>query len=92
MNTFKDIFAFCFIMLVLCLISLYLGSDNPIVIAFYVLGLGFFIFNLIVRKSLAFKNYFTSPLNLFTTKARYQKSYDIPKDLMFEKTIEVLRD
>lgn len=48
------------------------------------------IFNLIIRNSLSFKNYFTNQYNLFTTKVWHQKSYDIPKDLMFEKIIEVI--
>jgi len=92
MKTFKHILVAVLIMLISVLMTHYLKPDNPIMIVFLFLILGFFIFNLIIRKSLSFKNYFTSPYNLITTKVRYQKSYDIPKDLMFEKIIEVINN
>lgn len=53
---------------------------------------GFFIFNIVVRKSMSFKNYFISPKNAFTTKFWSEKEYDIPKDLLFEKIVEVIKD
>ena len=92
MKTFKHILVAVFIMLISVLMTHYLKPNNPIMIVFLFLISGFFIFNLIIRKSLSFKNYFTSPYNLITTKVRYQKSYDIPKDLMFEKIIEVINN
>jgi hypothetical protein len=63
----------------------YLNPNNPIMMTFLFLIIGFFIFNLIIRKSLSFKNHFTNKYNLFTTKIRSEKAYDIPKKLMFEK-------
>jgi len=51
---------------------------------------GFFIFNSIVRRSLRFKKYFTNPYNFLTSKFSFEKTFDIPKELMFEKVIEVL--
>jgi hypothetical protein len=60
--------------------------------AFVLLVVGFFIINLLIRKSLSFKDYFTSKYNLFTTKVWHRKSYDIPKELMFEKVIEVINN
>lgn len=92
MKTFKHILVAVFIMLISVLMTHYLKPNNPIMIVLLFLIIGFFIFNLIIRKSLSFKNYFTSPYNLITTKVRYQKSYDIPKDLMFEKIIEVINN
>ena len=92
MKTFKHILVAVLIMLISVLMTHYLKPNNPIMIVFLFLILGFFIFNLIIRKSLSFKNYFTSPYNLITTKVHYQKSYDIPKDLMFEKIIEVINN
>ena len=92
MKIFKHIFIAVLIMLITGLMAHYLNNDNPIWKGFLFLILGFLIFNLIIRKYLSFKNYFTSPNNLFTTKVHYQKSYDIPKDLMFEKIIEVIND
>ncbi len=90
MKTFKHILVAVLIMLISGLMTYYLKPNNHIMMVLLFLIIGFFIFNLIIRKSLLFKNYFTSPYNLFTTKVRYQKSYDIPKDLMFEKIIEVI--
>jgi len=92
MKTFKHILVAVLIMLISVLMTHYLKPNNPIMIVFLFLILGFFIFNLIIKKSLSFKNYFTSPYNLITTKVHYQKSYDIPKDLMFEKIIEVINN
>jgi hypothetical protein len=52
----------------------------------------FFIFNLIVRKIAWFKPYFTSKYNFFSTKYRTKIEFDIPKDLMFKKVIEVIEN
>ena len=90
MKTYKHIFIAILIILFSGLIGYYLKPNNPIMIVLSFLILGFFIFNLIIRKSLSFKNYFTSPYNLFTTKVYYQKTYEIPKELMYEKIIEVI--
>ncbi len=54
--------------------------------------LGFFIFNLIIRKHLLYKNYFTSTYNILTAKVHYEVTYDISIDLMFEKVIEVINN
>jgi hypothetical protein len=56
----------------------------------FFLIVGFFIFNFAIRKSLSSKNYFTNNYNLFTSTVRYEKSFDLSKELMFEKIIEVL--
>jgi len=70
----------------------FLKPSNPLIMTFSFIVIGFFIFNLIVRKSLSFRNYFTSRYNLFTTNVRFEKSYDISMDLMFEKIIEVINN
>lgn len=90
MKTLKHLLAALAIILVSGLIAYYLKPNNPILIALIFLIAGFFIFNLIVRKSLSFMNYFTSQYNIFTTKVRGEKAYDIPIDLMYEKMIEVI--
>lgn len=74
------------------LIGYYLESDSPILIVTIFLIVAFFIFNLVIRKSLSFTDYFTSKYNLLTSKVRSEKSFDISKELMFEKIIEVLKD
>ena len=58
----------------------------------FFLIVGFFIFNFAIRKSLSSKNYFTNNYNLFTSTVRYEKSFDLSKELMFEKIIEVLNN
>lgn len=74
------------------LFGFYIDPNHPVLIVVLFLIVGFFIFNLVVRKSLSFKNYFTSPYNLFTSKVTFEKEFEIPKDLMFEKIIEVIND
>lgn len=74
------------------LIGNYLDPGNPVLLVTIFLIVGFFIFNLVIRKSLSFKNYFTHRYNLLTSKVRAEKSFDIPKELMFEKVMEVIND
>jgi len=58
-----------------------------------ILILSVFIFNFIIRKKLSFKKYFTSKYNLLTTKVFSEHSYgDVPKEIMFEKMIEVVNN
>ena len=90
MKTFKHILVALLIMLFSGLMTFYLKPTNPIILVSIFLILVIFIFNLIIRKSLSYKNYFISPYNLFTTKIHFKKSYEIPKDLMYEKIIEVI--
>lgn len=51
-----------------------------------------FSFNLIVKNNPAFKPYFTSKFNYFTSKYRSKITSDIPQDLMFEKMLEVIQN
>ncbi len=92
MKTFKHILVAVLIMLITGLFAYYLNNNNPIQKVIIFLILSFLILNLIIRKSLSFKSYFTSPYNFLTSKVHYQKTYDIPKDLMFEKIIEVINN
>lgn len=94
--TLKDfaiwLIVFAVISLIAILSSYYLELENPALLIIIFLILGFFIFNLAIRKSLYFKNYFTSEYNLLTSKVRFEKKFDIPKELMFEKIIEVINN
>lgn len=92
MKALKHISVAALIILIAFLSTFYLKPDNPVELTFLFLIAGFFIFNLTIRKSLSFKNYFTSQYNLLTTKVRFEKVYDIPKELMFEKIIEVIKN
>lgn len=90
MKIIKYIFVALLIMLISVIIPIYLKPENPFLMILIFIIVGFFIFNLIIRKSLSFKNYFTSNYNFFTSKIRYKKSFEISKELMFEKIIEVI--
>lgn len=92
MKTLKHISVLVLIILIPNLGIYYFNPNNPILIIVSFSIIGFFVFNLIIRKSLSFKTYFTSKYNLFTTKVWAEKSYDIPKELMFEKIVEVIND
>lgn len=92
MKTLKHILIAISGVLFAILCGFYLKPGNPIMMSTSFLILGFVIFNLIIRKSLSYKNYFTSRNNLFTTKYRTEKAFDISKALMFEKIIEVLNN
>lgn len=50
-----------------------------------------FLFSLLVRKNVWFEPYFTSNFNLFTSKVKHQQELDFPKDLLFDKLVEVLQ-
>ena len=94
--TLKDI-AIWFIVLALIILipvlsGYYLEHENLGLIITILIILGFFIFNLVIRKSLLFKNYFTSRFNLLTSKIRFEKEFDIPQELMFDKIVEVIND
>lgn len=51
-----------------------------------------FLFSAIVRGNFKFKPYFTSKYNIFTSKIRHQKEFDLPKDILFDKMAEVLSE
>jgi hypothetical protein len=54
--------------------------------------LGFFGFNILVRKIFAFRNYFTSIWNIFTSKTNYEKEFEFSADLLMPKLIEVINE
>ncbi|MFT5876227.1 MAG: hypothetical protein ACI9GM_000071 [Salibacteraceae bacterium] len=52
--------------------------------------LPFFIFNMIARKYLPFKSYFTSKYNLLLECQKETSHYELCKDIMFTKRIETI--
>lgn len=92
--TLKDLTIWFLVLAIIVIIPVFSGyllePENPVFIIITLLILGFFIFNLVIRRSLFFKNYFSSPYNLLTSKVRSEKAFDIPEELMFEKIIEVI--
>jgi hypothetical protein len=79
------------VLISMAVLSTYLlDPDYSIGLLISFLILAFLIFNLIIRKSLRFKNYFTSKLNILTSKVWHEKVFDIPQELLFEKILEVI--
>lgn len=91
MKNIKHILVALLIGLVAVVISVYFSWDNAFITLWLVLTTGIFLFNLIMRKSLSMKKYFTSKYNLFTTKVRREQSFEITEDVMFDKVIEVIK-
>lgn len=83
--------AICLIILISLTSKFVLSPENWFLILPMSL-LAFFMFNLLIRKSLSFKRYFTSPFNVLTSKNRSQVSLPITRELMFDKIIEVIKD
>lgn len=94
--TLKDITIWFAVLALLFVIpvlsSSLLEPESPGLMIIPLIILAFFIFNLAIRRSLYFKNYFTSRYNLLTSKMRSEKTFDISKPLMFEKIIEVIEN
>jgi len=91
MKYLKHTLALVFLIISTVFITRYNLNDN-ILKVFCLVTISLFIFNLIFRKSLALKKYFTSRYNVFTSKFRSEKVYDISAELMFEKIIEVINN
>jgi hypothetical protein len=83
---------FGMVFLVPVLGRLYSGQDHAVWLIVISVILGFFLFNLALRKWLLLKTYFTSPFNLLTAKTKAEQVYEISIDLMFDKIIEVIHD
>ena len=64
----------------------------PLLIAMALVIVVVLIVNIVLRKSLFFKPYFTSPFNVLATRSKSEKTYDIQKELMYEKVKEVIND
>lgn len=90
MKNLKHVFFALLLLFIALWVPRYVEDQDPLFITITLLLLGFFIFNLAIRKSLAYKSYFTSPYNFLTAKFRSELTYDIPKELMFEKVLEVI--
>ncbi|PZF73695.1 hypothetical protein [Taibaiella soli] len=62
---------------------------------FYIIGavMGCLLFfSVFVRGNFYFKPYFTSRYNIFTSKVKHQKEFDLPKDILVDKMAEVLSE
>ncbi len=53
---------------------------------------GLLIIQFSFRKRLAFKPFYTSKLNIFTSKYSKEKTFDLQKDLLFDKVLEIVNE
>jgi len=63
---------------------------NNLIFLFIIIVL--LLFNFIVRRFISFKPYFTNKFNILCSKYHKKHTYDIPKELLFEKLIEVVKN
>ena len=92
MRTVKNLLIVVVVISISGLSGYFFEPEQPVSAVIAMALLGLLVFNLIIRNSLGFQDYFTSPYNIFTSKVRSQKTFDIPKELMFEKVKEVIED
>lgn len=78
------------IIVVSVLYTRYLSITASIILSVFIISL--FFFNWYVRDRFRFKNYFTHKYNIFTNRYRHQQEFDFPKDILFPKMLEVLKD
>jgi len=88
MKAFKHISFALLIVTTTLLITRNMGESIPRIIGICIIA--FFALNLVVRKFVGFKPYFTSRLNFLTTKYSSKSEINISMDLMFDKLIEVM--
>ena len=67
------------------------GMENKTIIIFFIVIPGLISsFNFLMRKNVNFQWYYTSKYNLLTSKYKASTISDLPKELMFQKMIEVI--
>ena len=89
MKKLKTILVIASLISIPFIINVIPDDSNAEIILIAVIGL-LFVFHFAIRKSLFFKGYFLSPISILSEKYSSTTSYDIPIELMFEKTLEVL--
>jgi len=92
MKTIKPFITLSFLIVIGFYFGNFISKDNNIsyLVGVCVVFSALFIFNLIIRSSPRFKNYFISPWNVFSTAYHVVEVYDMPQELLYEKIKEVL--
>lgn len=80
-----------FSILMVAVLLLQRFNDMALQIMACVMG-ALFLFSILVRRNINFRWYFTSSYNPLTSKINYQKQYDIPAAILFEKMKEVVSE
>lgn len=93
MRTIKNVFFGLFVMVSIYLLGKYVIFDITIVMKIIIVFFfTLFFFNLLARRLMWFRPYFTSKYNLINSKYKIEKEYDFSKNILLHKFIEVLKD
>ena len=93
MRLAKDLFAITLIIgITLGIVNIpgYYGKSIQIAIA--AISISFTSINLILRKHIVFKSYFTSNLNILTSKKKSTLELDFDSELVFGKILEIAKE
>jgi hypothetical protein len=69
----------------------YVSTESSYKIPPYIL-VGIVLFTLAVKRIAWFKPYVISKYNILSGKVRYQQEFDFPKELLFDKLLEVMQE
>lgn len=88
----KDIIILIIMLVIISFASSYVVTniEAPFMWLIILIIPSIFIFNFVVRTKPGFKPYFTSKLNFLTSKYTASISSELPKELMYQKMLEVI--
>ena len=86
MRTLKNI------LVVLAIAAFVIASSDTMIFSLALINIIILSFNLLARRSLAFKTYFLSRLNIFSAHFGKKFEVEIPAELAFGKILEVIDD
>ncbi len=92
MRIFKNLAVVLLILLVSAASATWFVKGSKFALFFTSILITFFLFNLTIRNKISFKPYFLSKWNIFSSKYRREIEFDVPKELVFDKLLEVIAD
>lgn len=92
MRPYKNLLAIAIILLFSFALGAYMTKKGNVVYLISIAFISIFLFNIVVRNRIWFKPYFVSSWNIFSSKFRKDFKFDIPRELVHEKIIEVIKD
>jgi len=92
MKAYKNLLAIVFILLTSAAFAILIPFDSTLFRVVFGVTISIFLLNILSRNSIAFKPYFTSKWNIFTSKFRKDFQTEIPSELIFDKLLEVIEN
>lgn len=89
---FKNFLVVILILFVSSFFAKMMVNQSGVAQVFSVILIFVLLFNIVVRNMFSFKPYFLSKWNIFSSKFSEEFEFDIPKDLAFEKILEVVAE